>query len=329
MNRIGLTAQDAGSMRERAHSRRRFIGDAALAGFAAGFGMVPLRTALALEAGQPSRTARGAALQRAAHQLLEKPRVLNDPLALRIFGAQGVAWLGRNLERYRTDRARFMRAFLVMRSRYAEDELARAVAGGVRQYVVLGAGLDTFAYRNPFGLRLRVFEVDHPATQEWKRARLREQDIPISRSVTFAPVDFERQTLAAGLKAAGFRADRPAFFSWLGVVIYLSKPAVGETLRYIAARPTGSQVVFDFAPPSDSVSAPERASRDAYAARVAKAGEPWINYYSPGPLADELRTTGFSSARYLGAEEMNERYFMDRADGFRLYGSGRMMKAEV
>jgi methyltransferase (TIGR00027 family) len=300
-----------------------------MTGLAAGLGAPPLRTALALEAGQPSRTARGAALQRAAHQLLETPRVFDDPLALRVFGAQGVAWLGRNLDRYRTAGARAMRAFLVMRSRYAEDELARAVAGGVRQYVVLGAGLDTFAYRNPHGSRLRVFEVDHPSTQLWKRSQLLEQSIDIPRSVTFAPVDFEGQTLAEGLKAAGFRADRPAYFSWLGVVVYLSKAAVAETLRFIAARPAGSQVVFDFAPPSDSLSEPERASRAASAARVAKGGEPWINYDNPEPLADELRAAGFASAQYLGAEKMNERYFRDRADGFRLHGSGQMMNAQV
>src|SRR6185295_8012621 len=110
---------------------------------------LPLQNALALTPGEPSRTARGAALHRAAHQLLEVPPVFEDPLALRIFGAEGVSWLGRNLDRYRSNSSRAMRAFLVMRSRYAEDELAQAVARGVDQYVVLGAGLDTFACRNP------------------------------------------------------------------------------------------------------------------------------------------------------------------------------------
>ena len=304
-------------------TRRRFLNSSALLSslFFSGPGK-------ALEPGQPSRTARGAALQRAAHQLLETPHVFDDPLALRIFGAQGVAWLGRNLDRYRTNGARAMRAFLVMRSRYAEDQLAQAVARGVTQYVVLGAGLDTFAYRNPHR-RLRVFEVDHPSTQAWKRSQLQAQSIDIPRSLSFAPVDFETQTLADGLKAAGFRADRPAFFSWLGVTIYLSKEAVAGTLRTIAAGARGSQVVFDFAPPSNAISEPERASRERSAAFVAKAGEPWINYYSPGPLADELRAAGYSTARALGSDEMNERYFRSRSDGFRLYGSGQMMTAQV
>ena len=302
-------------------SRRNFLGWGAAAGF------LPFRNALALQPGEPSRTARSTALQRAAHQLLETPRVFDDPVALRIFGAQGVRWLGQNLERYRTPSARAMRAFLVMRSRYAEDQLALAVARGVTQYVVLGAGLDTFAYRNPHR-RLRVFEVDHPSTQAWKRDRLKAQAIGIPSSLTFAPVDFETQTLADGLKAARFRADRPAFFSWLGVTIYLSKEAVAGTLRAIAAV-KGSQLVFDFAPPSDAIGERERASRERSAARVAKAGEPWINYYDPGSLAQEMRAAGYSTARYFGSEDMNQRYFRNRSDGFRLYGSGRMMTAQV
>ncbi len=305
--------------------RRRFLGWSIAAGLA---GISGARPAFALEPGQPSRTARGTALQRAAHQLLEVPRVFDDPLALRIFGAGGVRWLGQNLDRYRTAGSRGMRAFLVMRSRYAEDQLANAVARGVNQYVVLGAGLDTFAYRNPHR-GLRVFEVDHPSTQAWKRSLLQAQSIEAPRSLTFAPVDFETQTLAGGLKTAGFRADRPAFFSWLGVVIYLSKPAVAETLRTIAAGARGSQVVFDFAPPSSMIGEQERASRARAEASVARAGEPWINYYEPAPFVDALHAAGFRSAYAVGAAEMNARYFGDRSDRFRLYGSGRMMAAQV
>jgi methyltransferase (TIGR00027 family) len=304
-------------------TRRRFLGSTALLP-----GLIFSQGANALVAGEPSRTARSTALQRAAHQLLEAPTVFEDPMALRIFGAPGVRWLGQNLDRYRTGGSRAMRAFLVMRSRYAEDRLALAVARGVTQYVVLGAGLDTFACRNPHR-GLRVFEVDHPSTQAWKRGRLKEQGIDIPRSLSFAPVDFETQTLADGLKAARFRADRPAFFSWLGVTIYLSKEAVAGTLRTIAAGVKGSQVVFDFAPPSSAISEQERAGRKRSAANVARAGEPWINFYSPGPLAEELRASGYSTARALGSEEMNQRYFRNRSDGFRLVGSGQMMTAQV
>jgi len=248
--------------------RRRFLGWSA-----ASLGLLPWPGVFALEAGQPSRTARGAAMQRAAHQLLEKPPVFEDPIALRIFGDEGTAWLDRNLERYRSERSRAMRAFLVMRSRYAEDRLADAVARGVRQYVVLGAGLDTFACRNPHR-GLRVFEVDHPLTQAWKRDRLRAQAIAVPESAIFAPVDFERQALAEGLAAAGFRADQPAFFSWLGVVIYLSRDAVAGTLRTVAACARGSEVVFDFSPPPDELDSAERSRHVALASRVAGIGEP-------------------------------------------------------
>lgn len=305
-------------------SRRRFLSGAALSGLAA----FSSRSVFALAPGEPSRTARGAALQRAAHQLLEVPHVFEDPLALRIFGAEGVRWLGANLATYRSARSRAMRAFLVMRSRFAEDELARAHARGVRQYVVLGAGLDTFAYRNPHR-RLKVFEVDHPSTQAWKRGRLRAQAIEVPASTVFAPVDFETQTLAAGLKAAGFRADLPAFFSWLGVTIYLSREAVAGTLRTIAAGAKGSQVVFDFAPPPSTLGESERQSHERMAAEVARGGEPWIGYFHPATFAGELRSSGFSGAQALGAEDMNRRYFAGRVDGFRLYGSGRMMTASV
>lgn len=306
-------------------ARRRFLGRSIAAGLAA---LSVPRLGFTLQPGEPSRTARSTALQRAAHQLLEVPRVFEDPLALRIFGAEGVRWLGRNLDRYRTPASRGLRAFLVMRSRYAEDQLAEAMARGVRQYVVLGAGLDTFAYRNPHR-GLRVFEVDHPSTQAWKRGLLAAQSIEVPRSLTFAPVDFEKQTLAGGLKAAGFRADRPAFFSWLGVTIYLSREATLGTLRAIAAGAKGSQVVFDFSPPPEEFSEPERQRHAAAAARVALAGEPWIGYYRAQEFERELRSTGFAAAQAFGSDEMNRRYFADRADGFRLYGSGRMMSAQV
>ena len=156
-----------------------------------------------LSEGKPSRTAQATANLRAAHQLLDQPRIFDDPLALRIIGVQAEAAVRANLGR--SPIATF-RPFVAVRSRYAEDELARAVQRGVRQYVVLGAGLDTFAYRNPYPVsRLRVFEVDHPATQVWKRARLQEAGIAIPESLTFAAIDFETQTLSDGLQRAGSR----------------------------------------------------------------------------------------------------------------------------
>lgn len=236
--------------------------------------------------------------------------------------------MAHDLDRYRSFRSRAMRAFLAARSRFAEDELAVAVARGVRQVVVLGAGLDTFAYRNPHR-GLAVFEVDHPATQAWKRERLDAQAIGVPRGVRFAPVDFERETLGDGLARAGFRADRAAFFSWLGVTIYLSKAAVNQTLRYVAGCRRGSQVVFDFALPDEQLAEPERRSRAVSAASVAAAGEAWVNFYAEEALRRELAESGYSSASVLGTEALNARYFRGRTDGFRVFGSGRMMAALV
>ena len=179
---------------------------------------------------EPSQTALGAAMQRAAHQLLERPLVFEDPLALPILGLERVRWITANLERLRHPWATSLRASLVVRSRVAEDTLADAVASGTRQMVILGAGLDTFGYRNPHP-RLRVFEVDHPATQTWKRERLAAQGIAVPRSLAFVPVDFETRSLEARLDAAGLRTEAPAFFSWLGVTMYLSREAIARTLR--------------------------------------------------------------------------------------------------
>ncbi len=306
-------------------TRRRFLCASLAAGFAQ-FACPGL--AVALQAGQPSRTARGAALHRAAHQLLEVPRVFDDPLALRIFGAQGVAWLGRNLDRYRSESARAMRAFLVMRSRYAEDRLAQAVRAGAQQYVVLGAGLDTFAYRNPHRA-LRVFEVDHPTTQAWKRETLKDRDIEVPRTLAYASVDFERQTLADGLRAAGFRAQAPAFVSWLGVTIYLTREAVMGTLRYAASLARGSEIVFDIGLPANVLDDAQRRALEAASARVAGIGEPWLTFFEPGALAAELRAFGYRQLRVFGPQEANARYFAGRSDGFRLRGAGLMISAQV
>jgi len=227
-----------------------------------------------------------------------------------------------------------LRAFLVARSRYAEDELSRAVANGVRQYVVLGAGLDTFAYRNPHAStsspagRLRVFEVDHPATQAWKRDQLRSAEINIPPETVFVPVDFERETIADGLHRAGFAADQKAFFSWLGVTPYLTDRAFAATMDFIASMPTGSGVVFDYAVPRASLNLLERLAFDRISARVAGAGEPFQLFFAPRQLADRLHQMGFTHLEDLGIEEINARYFQGRADNLRISGAlGRIISA--
>jgi methyltransferase (TIGR00027 family) len=276
---------------------------------------------------RPSKTAFRVALRRAAHQVLDDPKVFDDPLAMAIVGAS--AGELRSNPKSQSRIARGMRAFMAVRSRYAEDGLAAAFRDGTRQYVVLGAGLDTFAYRNPYQ-GLRVFEVDYPATQRWKRHRLEEARISIPTSMTFAPVDFETQTLADGLARAGFDGGRPAFFSWLGVVPYLTLSAVIETFRFVGSLPAGSGIAFDYALPSESLNLMQRLALKALSDRVAAAGEPFQTFFEPSVLMSELQPMGFGSFDDLGTEEINARYFRGRADDLRVRGGiGRLMWAGV
>jgi methyltransferase (TIGR00027 family) len=270
-------------------------------------------------------------MQRAAHQLLDVPKVFDDPVALRIIGKESTLALQANPRQYETTKlSPYLRAFVAARSRYAEDELALGVRRGVRQYVILGAGLDTFAYRNPCpeGV-LQVFEVDHPATQAWKRARLDEIGITPPGDLTFAPVDFETQTLEEGLGDAGYDPRKCTFFSWLGVTEYLTTEAVMATLRFIASAPQGSGIVFDYMISPSLLTPAQRSRFDALARRVESAGEPWQAFFDPGLLTRDLRAMGFEYAEDLGPEEINSRYFKDRKDGLRVGSLSHLMKAQV
>jgi methyltransferase (TIGR00027 family) len=275
-----------------------------------------------MEPGQPSRTALAAASHRAAHQLLEGGRVFADPLATVILGVPEAELLRGDL---RAPATRGMRLFIAARSRFAEDSLAAAVARGVRQYVLLGAGLDTFAHRNPFeDAGLRVFEVDHPATQAWKRRRLADAGLQSPASLTFAPVDFERETLADGLAAAGFDPTSPALFAWLGVVVYLTRDAVMETLRFIAGLPA-AEVVFDYGePPSAFPEDGQRSVQLARAQRAAAMGEPWITRFTPSELDAMLRRLGFDVLEDLGRAQISRRFYgVEGRDG----PGGHLMRA--
>ncbi len=260
---------------------------------------------------EPSRTALMAATHRAAHQVLEQGGLFADPLALSI--------LGRDAEEVARDaRAhpgrRGMRAFIAVRSSFAETALAAGVAErGVTQLVVLGAGLDTFAYRNPMAGRLKVFEVDHPATQAWKRRRLDEAGIAVPNEVVYAPIDFEHDALLDGLAAAGFDSRQRTFFIWLGVVPYLTRDAVRATLAAIAGLPGGAEVVFDYADPPDTLSPEARAAHLERAGRVAALGEPWLSYFEPPALHGLLGELGFGEIEDLGPTALARRYWPQAA----------------
>lgn len=269
-------------------------------------------------------------MSRAAHQLFDVPRVLEDPVALRLLGAQCVQDIRTHRWRFMGPGARRLRAFLVARSRIAEDELAAACARGVCQYVILGAGLDTSAWRNPCPrTALKVFEVDHPATQAWKRGRLDAAGIGVPDSLTFVPLDFETHSLAAALQTAGLRRDAPAFFSWLGVTMYLSREAVMSTLGYVGAGPRGCGIVFDYAVPPAALSAPRRLLYRALLRRVAEVGEPWQAFFAPATLRAALAALGFSHREDFGAADLNARFFPGRGHGLRVGGPGRVMSART
>ncbi|HLW77434.1 MAG TPA: SAM-dependent methyltransferase [Bryobacteraceae bacterium] len=259
-----------------------------------------------MQRGQPSRTAFAAAAHRAAHQTLEQGRIFADPLAARILGEDPDA-IARDASE--NPERTGMRLFIAARSRFAQDSLASAIHCGTEQLVVLGAGLDTFAYRSPFRDRLKIFEVDHPDTQAWKRARLLSAGIEIPPWLTFAPVDFERETLAGGLAAARFDPARATFFNWLGVVPYLTKDAIASTLACIAAISGGAHVVFDFADPPESLSPELRLRHQRRAERVAAIGEAFLSYFDSMELRALLTDRGFREIDDLGPRQIAERYF--------------------
>ncbi|WP_433734253.1 class I SAM-dependent methyltransferase [Nocardia sp. CA-129566] len=264
----------------------------------------------------PSRTALITAYARAYHQIADRPLIFTDPLAARLLGvtADELAELGTPTTDHLGDGAsdRSRRLFFAARARFAEDAVATAIAAGVRQVVILGAGLDTFAYRNPRP-DVRVFEVDHPATQAWKRERLTTAGIDRPETLTFVPVDFETQTLAAGLESTGFKRTDPAVFVWLGVVFYLTPNAAHATLEYIAGQAQPVEVVFDYLQPANSDA--DRAHQQARADRLAGVGEPVFSYFTPDDIAAQLRALGFTDLEDHSAPDLVTGY-LDGSTGF-------------
>ena len=278
-----------------------------------------------MQAATPSHTALRVALRRAAHQLYDRPLVFTDPLAVRMLGDAYAEQLSRTPRQGGRPWSVGLRAYLVARSRYAEDALGVAVSGGVRQYVLLGAGLDTFAYRNTFA-GLRVFEVDHPATQQWKRELLVSSEIEIPESLRFVPVDFELDSLEEQLAACGFDREAPAFLSWLGVVPYLTLAAFRSTLAFVAGLAPGTGVALDYGQPRAVLPPQEQLAHDSLAARVEQSGEPFRLFFRPQEMAAELEQ--FDRIEDVGRVEINARYFAGRADGLEVRGqAGRLVTA--
>ncbi len=298
-----------------------------------------------MEEGRPSATAVVAAMARAAHLFLDdEPKVLQDSLALGLSGIGNEAALRATMEALLAETARrtspefaqavlrYYRALAVMRHRYTEDELSGALQRGVSQYVILGAGLDSFAYRRrDLAGSVRVFEVDHPATQQWKRTRLDDLNEALPNNLTFVPLDFEQQTLREALQTGGYRSEAPAFFSWLGVTQYLTEEAVFETLRFVAAAAPGSEIVFEYSLRELLLDEENKRMLAVVKANSAARGEPWLSLFEPVSLTARVQELGFAQVEDFGPEEANARYFAGRTDGLglRVPFMTHLMKARV
>jgi methyltransferase (TIGR00027 family) len=267
----------------------------------------------------------GAARLRAAHLLLDAPPpILDDGLALRLLDPGAVDAIREHSDRYRTPVSRALRCDVVVRARFAEDRLADAVRRGVRQYVVLGAGLDTFAYRQPvWASDVRIVEVDHAASQADKRTRLSRAGIETPSNVRYAAADLETDDLSAVLGAAGLDRTTPTFVACLGVLVYLSAAAADSVFATAASLPAGSEFAFSFSrPDATPPGGPSGSAADA----VAAVGEPWRTRFEPEALAARLRSIGFGSVRLLFAQDVTERYLAGRND---LRAPSRMVLADA
>jgi methyltransferase (TIGR00027 family) len=256
--------------------------------------------------GHASRTAVGAAAHRAAHQTLDGGMIFADPLAFAILGDDAAEAIERATER---PEQRPLRLFIAMRSRFAEDSAKVAVAAGVRQTVLLGAGLDTFAYRLEPLQALRVFELDHPATQADKRHRLAAAQIAEPPHVAYVAHDFDRGSFTAALAASGLDPRARTFVMWLGVTAYLTEAAIGATLAEIAHLAGGADVVFDYVNPSATIDDVEsRRAFEALASRAAELDEPFRGALDTLALHERARTLGFVEIEDLDRAVLGARY---------------------
>jgi len=272
-----------------------------------------------------SMTAQGVASLRAAHQLIDgPPRILDDPISVQLIGPEMSARIQAHPDHLRYHRVAALRLHVLLRSRYAEDRMAVAVQNGVRQCVIIGAGLDTFAYRQPpWGRDLRIFEVDHRASQDTKRGLLENAGVAIPDNLTYVELDIEKMSLKETLIAAGVDRACPVFFTCLGVLVYLTRDAGRDLFRMVAGFPTGSEIVLTY---TGSESAEEDPTSLASHARAL--GEPWLSRYSAEELAGELREAGFGAIEFLSREEAT-RMVGTRHDGLEPPKRVRIVSARV
>jgi methyltransferase (TIGR00027 family) len=254
-----------------------------------------------------SHTALGTAYLRAAHQLLDaQPLLFDDPVALPLLGLEGLKLIQDTADNYQTPEMLALRAHVVLRSRFTEDRLAAAVSRGITQYVILGAGFDTFALRQPaWAKNIKIIEVDHAGTQTMKRSYIAAAGLAMPENAVFADINFENESFHDGLFRYSVSMKEPSFFSWLGVTMYLKEDAIDAVLRSVAMFPADSEIVLTFVqPPGDSLS--------PLAQRVANLGEPWVSCFAPYALKAKLLGVGFSKVKFLSPAEAEAWYFRQR-----------------
>ncbi len=269
--------------------------------------------------GQPSFSALTAAAARAAHLLVDgQPTIFADTLAAALLGDRAAELIAYHRLHGTHPVLSGARVQVTCRSRYAEGALARAAGAGVTQYVILGAGLDSFAYRG--GLlagRVRVFEVDHPASQGVKRAALAAAGIEVPGSVRYVPADLARDPLARCLAAAGFDAAAPAVIAWLGVTMYLTAEAVAETMTAVAGLAPGTELIADYLLPPDARDEAGALFGTLVAQASAEQGEPWRSFFTPGQMADLAGRAGFGAVRAVSQRDTIPAQLWQRADSLR------------
>jgi methyltransferase (TIGR00027 family) len=266
---------------------------------------------------QASKTAITAAVNRAAHQVFDgEPKVLDDPISLALVPEAGEPALRADALRFQEPKVRRLRANLVLRSRFTEDQLQKAAKGGVTQYVILGAGLDTFAYRQPHWSRaLTIVEIDHPASQQFKTSSLKSAGIVVPRNVSFLSINFDMESIADGLTRAALDPARRLFVSWLGVSQYLSRDGVVTTLRGLATWSSGTELVFTYMADDWTSLDPEgRAAIESAQAKSTADGEPWLSRFSAPEISDLLAMCGFSHIAPLSIHDAKDHYFRNRTD---------------
>jgi len=282
-----------------------------------------------MEEGIPSGTAISSAVMRAVHQIRDaEPKILTDNVSVGLVkGSTEEEILAQDKS---LDPFIALRAGLVLSSRFAEDQLEIAVAAGIEQYIILGAGLETFAFRQPaWARKIRIIEIDNPPTLEFKRERLAAKGIQIPNNVELCPIDFEHTTLSDGLAAVTFDFSRPSFFSWLSVTQYLTESSIEATLRFILMMPSPTQTVFTFAPPDECLDPNTLPSLKFISDMAAAVGEPWITRFRPEHWKDWLLKLGFSSVFHLTPQLANDHYFMGRTDGLQAPEDAQLIHATV